>query len=508
VIRVSRPLVLALAVLAAATSGCLGIPSTAAADSAVVSPAEPIVHAGRWMTAADGRVLIVHGMNVPSKSLPAYPAALGFGSADASVLASLGFNAVRLTVERYAAEPSAGQFDSSYVPHIGDTVDALAGQGILSLIDFHQDEYGPVFFDNGYPSWMTVTDGLPNNYYVGFPFQYLANPALERAFDHLWANDPGPDGRPLQTDDAAILSHVVSGLQSHAGILGYEILNEPWPGSSYPTCVEIGVGCPLFDRGPVSTYYARMVAAMRPADQLRLLFYEPLVLFNYGIRTWVRPPSDPQLGFAFHDYGLCSATDGGGLPVSSGSACAAEDAIAQSNAVKYASRNATALLNTEFGATTDAQKLEQQLAQFDRRMIPWMFWSYTNYIDPYAPDGSLKPPTNSNLNWTMIKLLARPYPQLIAGTPRGWSFNPSSKAFSFSYSTQRAGGAGRFPTGAETDVAVPAVQYPQGYGVSVKGAQVASAPGARTLRLAQCAGARRVSVAVSPGTGVSSSCQS
>ena len=481
--------------------GCGLLPSNAAADSAVVAPEQPVTHSGRWLLDARGRVLVIHGMNVPSKSLPAYPAGLGFGASDAGVLASLGFNAVRLTVERYAAEPSPGQFDPTYPTHVGDTVDALAGQGILSLIDFHQDEYGPVFYDNGYPSWMTVTDGLPNNYYVGFPGQYLANPALERAFDHLWANDAGPDGRPLQTDDAAILSHQVADLQGHPGILGYEILNEPWPGSNYPTCLGLGVGCPLFDRGPVSAYYARMVAAMRPADPTRLIFYEPLVTFNYGIRSWVRPPRDSRLGFAFHDYSLCSAADDSRVPVSVGKLCAPEDAIAQGNAIKYANQNGTALLETEFGATADAKKLDQQLAQYDQRMIPWMFWSYTGYIDPYAPDGSLQKPTDANLNWNMVRILARPYPQLVAGTPLGWHFDPSAKTFSLRYSTVRAAGRRRFTAGSETDVAVPAVQYPHGYRVTVKGARVTSSANAGILRLAQTAGARTVTVSVSPAVG-------
>jgi len=162
------------------------------------SAAEPLGHAWRWMIDSEGRVLITHGVNMPSKSLPAYPAALGFDDDDAALLVRLGFNTVRITVERYAVEPKAGQFDPTYVSHIADTVRLLARYGILTLIDFHQDDYGPVFFDNGYPDWMTVTDGLPNLWFSPFPTQYLDNPAQNRAWDHLWANDPGPDGKPLR----------------------------------------------------------------------------------------------------------------------------------------------------------------------------------------------------------------------------------------------------------------------------------------------------------------------
>jgi endoglycosylceramidase len=208
-------------------------------------PAGTNGHAGRWIVYQDGRVVIIHGVNVSSKTLPAYPSGLGFDDDDAAFLASEGFNGVRITVERYAVEPVPGQFDDAYLAHVAETVNILAGHGILSLIDFHQDEYGPVFHDNGYPAWMTMTDGLSNAYQVGFPFQYLANPALERAFDHLWANSIGSDGKPLQTDDAAILAHVARALNGLPGLLGYEILNEPWPGSSYPTCIEPIVGLHL-----------------------------------------------------------------------------------------------------------------------------------------------------------------------------------------------------------------------------------------------------------------------
>jgi endoglycosylceramidase len=491
-----------LAVVVASTASAAPV----AASGAVAAPAGAIAHSGRWLVDAGGRVVVVHGVNVPSKALPAYPSALGFGDADASLLASIGMNAVRLTVERYAAEPSPGRFDDAYVSHIADTVATLARHGILTLIDFHQDEYGPVFHDNGFPDWMTITDGLPNLFEVGFPTQYLANPALERAFDHLWANDAGPDGRPLQADDAAILAHVAAGLKGAPGLLGYELINEPWPGSAYPTCLALKVGCPAFDRGPFSAYYARAVPAVRAADPTHLIWYEPLVTFNYGLPTYVTAPPDRGLGFAFHDYGLCSATSDGGLPVSAGSACAPEDAMVLSNAVDYSHANGTALLETEFGATSDTTTLRRELGQYDQSMIPWMFWSYTGYVDPYASDGRLLPPTDANVNHAMIDTLARPYPQLVAGTPGGWSFDPSTRVLSLRYSTARAAGGGSFPAGAETDVAVPSVQYPGGYGVAAVGARVVSQPGASLLRLAQCPGAGQVTATISPGRTISSSC--
>jgi endoglycosylceramidase len=492
------------AVISSAGMGALpglATPATAvaAADAAVAMPVSPIGHAGRWMLDGRGRVVIVHGVNMSVKQLPAYPAALGFDDDDAAFLASQGFNAVRITVERYAVEPAPGQFDGAYIAHIADTVKTLARHGVLSLIDFHQDEYGPVFYDNGYPGWMTITDGLPNVFEVGFPLQYLLNPALERAFDHLWANDTGSDGKPLQTDDAGILSYVARGLRGLTGLLGYEILNEPWPGSAYPTCIVAGVGCPLFDRGPVSAYYQRMISALRAADGTQLIWYEPLVTFNYSIPTSVVPPADPKLGFAFHDYALCSATGDAGLPISPGGACSTEDSLVLDNAIGYSTATRTALLETEFGATFDTATLNQELGQYDQRMVPWMFWSYTRYIDKLASDGTLLPPTGANVNQAMVATLARPYPQLVAGTPTAWSFDPTTHVLSFTYSTTRARGTGSFAPGSETDIALPAIQYPTGYDVSVRGASAISGPRASILRVVSHAHAAAVTVTVAPG---------
>jgi endoglycosylceramidase len=483
----------------AALSTAMSASASAGSASAVVAPEGTVVHAGRWLVDARGRVLIVHGVNVPSKTLPAYPAALGFGNADAALLASAGLNAVRITVERYAVEPTAGHFDDAYITQIADTVDMLASHGILSLIDFHQDEYGPVFHDNGFPAWMTMTDGLPNLYQVGFPGQYLLNPALERAFDHFWADDIGPDGKRLQSDDAEILSHVAGALAGQPGILGYEIMNEPWPGSVYPTCVVPAIGCPGFDKGPLSAYYDRIVPAIRAADPAHMIFYEPLSTFNQGVPTSVAPPADPRLGFAFHDYSLCGTVlETAGAPSSAQDQCAPEDSLVLSNAEAHAAATGNALLETEFGATHDTETIARQLDQYDAAMIPWMFWSYTGYVDPYAPGGTLEPPTASDINWAMLTTLARPYPQLVAGTPISWSFDPAAKVFHLVYSPDRADGHGAFAAGSETDVAVPALQYPHGYVVSVTGGTVDSQPNAPVLRILSARSDGRITVVVTP----------
>jgi len=461
--------------------------------AAAPAAADPIRHAGRWLVDGDGKVVEVHGVNMPSKWGDATPSGLNFGDDDAELLASLGFNAVRLTVERYKVEPKPGVFDDAYIDHFADTIRLLAAHGLLALIDFHQDEWGPTFFDNGFPDWMTFTDGLPNLYQVGFPGQYVANPALNRAFDHFWKNDDH-----LQDDDAAILAHVAARLKDGPGLLGWEVINEPWPGTAYPRCFHVPLGCPGFDKGAYSGYYAKTIPALRAADPEHLIWYEPLVSFNYGVPTHVTPPKDPELGFAFHDYGACSASSDSGLPVSFGTDCGAEDKLVLANAERHSTATGSALLETEFGATHDTAALDQQLGAYDQHMIPWMFWSYTGYLVATDANGALKDPAAANLDKTMAATLARPYPRLVAGTPEAWSYDTTTRALTAKWSAKRATGGGSFGAGAVTEIAAPAIAYPQGYTATVTGGTVVSAPDAPVLLVAQDAGASEVSVAAKP----------
>ena len=89
-----------LAIVAAAT--LLG------AGSAAAAPQGPLGHAGRWITDAQGRVVIVHGINMVYKRPPYYPSAAGFNAPDAKFLRRHGFDSVRLGVLYQAVEPQPG----------------------------------------------------------------------------------------------------------------------------------------------------------------------------------------------------------------------------------------------------------------------------------------------------------------------------------------------------------------------------------------------------------------
>src|SRR3954452_11635403 len=214
---------------------------------AAAQAATPPGHAGRWITDPQGRVLLPHGLNLVNKLKPYAPAGTGFGDDDARFLARNGLNVVRLGVVYTAVEAQPGVYDDAYLASIAKTVATLGKHGVYSLLDFHQDQYNERFQGEGFPDWAVQDDGLPAQPKTGFPGNYLAMPALNRAFQHFWDNDRGPGGVGLQDRYATAWRHVAARFRGERVLLGYDLFNEPWPGPQWPTCANTE-GCPVFDQ--------------------------------------------------------------------------------------------------------------------------------------------------------------------------------------------------------------------------------------------------------------------
>jgi endoglycosylceramidase len=471
-----------------------------AASQAAAAPVGPLGHSGHWITDADGRVVILHGVNMVYKRPPYYPSSGGFGSDDATFLERNGFNTVRLGLIYAGVEPQPGSYDDPYLSRIAETERTLAQHGIFSLLDFHQDLYNERFGGEGWPDWAVQDDGLPAQPDVGFPGNYLAMPALNRAFDHFWADDPGPGGVGLQKRYAAALGHAAGTLDVSDHVLGYDLLNEPWPGSVYPTCAN-PLGCPLFERTTLSSFTRRAITAIREAGVRRLVFYEPQVLFDFGARTWLPATGDSNAAMSFHDYCLPGAI---GLPT--GDACSTFENLPFQNAETHSKATGDAELLTEFGATDDLATIERIIDDADDHMVGWQYWHYCGCDDPTTQaatqqalvDDASKPPSGDNVRQAKLEVLSRPYPQAIAGTPESYSFDPASDRFELSYATTGPDGR-HFGPSEQTEIYVGHLHYPDGYLAAVDGGEVTSAPDADVLRIRALPSAQRVSVTVTPG---------
>lgn len=481
--------------------------SGVAAAPAAGAPALPLGHAGRWITDARGRAVVLHGFNMVYKRPPYAPDATGFGADDAAFLAREGYDTVRVGVIYKAVEPRPGVYDDAYLDRIAATVDALAAEGIVSLLDFHQDLYNERFQGEGWPDWAVLDDGLPAEPKNGFPGNYLTMPALQRAYDNFFANAPGPGGVGLVDRYAAAWAHVARRFRDDPAVLGYDLVNEPWPGSAWQDCVN-PTGCPASD-AKLAAFTAKTLAAIRAVDETHLVFYEPFVTFDFGGGTTIGPFGDPRTAFSFHAYCLQAGQS------DSNQGCDTADEMVFDHADAQAQRTGDALLLTEFGATKAADILTAMVERADRHMVGWQEWHYCPCDDPTTTGAGdkqaivldpAKPPSGSNLDAGKLAILSRPYPEAIAGTPLSWGFDAEARRFTLRYSTARADGRGRFGAAARTEVRIPPRQYPAGYAAVVEGGRLRSAPGAERLVLSACPGARQVQLVVTPGGASSSSC--
>lgn len=475
------------------------------AAPAAAAPKPPLDHEGRWFTDQRGRVVILRGFNMVYKVGSYRPEDTGFGRDDARFLRRHGFNSIRLGIIYAGLEPNPPAADGTpdyrrgYIRSIARTERVLARSGVYTLLDFHQDLYNERFQGEGWPDWQTIDDGVPSEPQLGFPTNYLVNAGLQRAFDNFWANTP-VEGRGLQEAYAAAWRRVAAKFDRKPYVMGYDLLNEPWPGSALGPqgCASPG-GCPGFDSTTLTDFSRRVLDAIRAVDPSTLVFYEPLVLFDFGADTAHGDLGDPGAGFSFHDYCLGAA----------GPACEPLEELVLENAERHVAATGDVPFLTEYGATDDLDTIERLVRLSDAHMVSWQYWHYCDCADPTTSGPGVQavvvdpsePPTGANVKREKLRVLARPYPRAVAGTPRSFGFDPDTARFELEYSARTPKGDAlgrRLDARVDTEVFLPRIQYPDGYSVQARGAEVVSEPGARVLRLERLRRSRSVEVAVTP----------
>jgi endoglycosylceramidase len=460
------------------------------------SGADSLGTTGSFLTNSDGQVVLLHGLNEVYKVAPGEPSASGFSDDDAAFLAANGFNAVRLGVIWADLEPEPGQFNAAYLASIEQTVQTLGNHGIYSIIDFHQDAYSTEFGGEGAPAW-AVQDGGAANPALPFPYNEFFDPAEQQAWDSFWSNTDAPNGIGLEDNYAQMLEYVGNAFNGNSNVAGFELMNEPSPGSS--SFLSTLLGGSFFDSQQLTPFYDQGADAIRAVDPTTPIFFEPNVLSNAGLPTDLGTVNATNTVLSFHDY--CEF-DLGSL------GCLPSVSAIVGNAENYAHAHGIPAFMTEFGATSNQAQITAPMQGADGNLIGWTEWAYSGQGDittSASPPSSESlvynpelPPTGTNVNTANLDTLAEPYPQVISGTPTSYSFENGT--FDFSYSAQEADGLGSFPAGSQTTISVPSVEFPNGYEVSITGGEVVSAPDAPELVIASNAGASTVSVTVTAAT--------
>ncbi len=439
----------------------------------------PLHRAGPWLVDGQGRVFLGHGVNVVRKSDPYYPSR--FGEADARLLADEGFTVARIGFIWEAVEPEPGRYDDAYIEKIA-ALDSLLGRyGIRTLVDFHQDLWSRGTGGDGAPAWATL------------------GPTADSSFAAFWRDDKAPDGVGIQTHFVNAWHHVAAVLRDHPNVLGLDPFNEPYPGSDYPPPCGDFSPCAAFESGALADFYKRVTASIRSAGSKQVIWPEGIA--DSGVAAPALPRfGDRQTAFTFHFYCNVTQTDPREADVGAFSpeanACAPVEQRDIGNFLDYAKGIGVPSLLGEFSCNDVNPDNAQIVDQLGKAFVSWTIWAYYTAADDPADcpgQGVLRddtaPASEDNAKQPKLDALVVPHPQAIAGTPRSYAFDRSTRVMTFSYDPS---GSGR------TQVFVPARQYPHGYKVEATAAKVVSAVGSPWLELTADQGAKTVSVKVTP----------
>ena len=430
-------------------------------------------------TLDDGRIMVFHGVNEMNKQAPYTPSSMGFTEEHIKFIKAHGFNLIRLGIFWGAIEPNAPaasnyqpQYDDNYLAEIKKTVQLLAANGIYTLLDFHQDAYSNAHNDAGLgePKWTAGTEEGEN---VGFPINLFGGLELpnktvysmiDHDYDHFWANNTAVgDRRGLQDAYAEMVHHTVSYFKGTSGLLGYEIMNEPFPGSTWKECTykvsdtpfSFSKGCKNFSRTQLAAFYQKIIPVINQTDPKAIVSFEPVVFVAFNGPVYLPKLEGTNLSFNYHNYNLVSPE------------------VPFSTANFYATFVAGGIpqIMSEFGSGDSDANVTNMLKQADAVGLSWTYWTYANNptypffspedVEPDEPSEQgivrdLKKPLTDkdNVQTERLELLTRPYPQIIAGGDPHFTYLALTHIFMLHYTA--GSGAG---TAAQTQIFLPDAIY-------------------------------------------------
>ncbi|MFF5330398.1 cellulase family glycosylhydrolase [Streptomyces rubradiris] len=246
------------------------------------------------LTDGQGRVLTLRGWNIEDKTHRGEQALSAITERHLRELRAHGFGFARLLVFWDDLEPRPGQYSERYLRKIERVLDWAERQDVRVVLDAHQDVFGPAFGHRGIPEWATRTDGLPFTPHPDDWFAEYFEPAVQRAFTHLYEDDD------LRRAQARMWRTLATRFAGHPAVLGYDLINEPMgeprPGEDLPAAAR------RIEREQLTPMYNRLADAVRPADRDAWLFVEPTPVVGEGVPTGLGRVRDPRVVYAPHFY--------------------------------------------------------------------------------------------------------------------------------------------------------------------------------------------------------------
>jgi endoglycosylceramidase len=420
-----------------------------------------------------GRIVLLRGMNGGgrSKFAPYMPFDYASGAFTTALAAYMdraqgwGIDVMRVPFVWAAVEPQQGSDDMDFLMRYDALLDAAWAHGIWTVVDFHQDVYAENFCGDGFPAWtIPGTPPAPHHDCANWGLEYVQDPDVTSAFDRFWA-----DGSTVQAGFASLWGRMAARYKDKPGVLGFEVINEPSPGSAMAG---------PFAATTLTAFYTKMVAALRAAAPSSLVFVDPLGLDGLSLETTLARPAGDGIVFAPHFYP--PVTDPSFIKM-----------LMETSWVPVGASWDVPVFVGEFGTSRDAAgALPLMQATFDALdafTLGGTEWEYSVEAEEWNGE------TNSivaadGTEYPIVAAVLRPFARAVAGDSLTTGFDTGTGVFTLSYVPAASG---------VTEVSFSARAYPQGYDVQLTGACVdATHPG--ELLLQADPGAAGVALTVTP----------
>ncbi|MFE0645147.1 cellulase family glycosylhydrolase [Streptomyces sp. NPDC058877] len=369
------------------------------------------------LTDSRGRTLTLRGWNVGDKAHRGDAALSAITEKHFRDMRAQGFNFARVLVFWDDLEPSPGQYSEAYLHKVERILDWAARHDVKVVLDAHQDVFGPAFDHRGIPAWATRTDGLPFTAHPDDWFSEYFEPAVQRAFTHLYEDED------LQRAQARMWRVLAGRFARHPAVIGYDPINEPM--GELRGGEDLATAARRIERDQLTPMYNRIADAIRSVDDRNWIFVEPTPIVGEGVPTGLGRIDDPKVVYAPHFYnGGMEA--GGDYDPDAGWIENYEQAI-----TLYPKEHKVPVVVAEWGPLNNAQPnmnrfYREAMASLGRYSSGWAGWEWCYGGGYCAVDGTGAFRTNKERT-------AEPYAEAVAGTVRSASYDPEAGAYSLSY---------------------------------------------------------------------------
>lgn len=410
---------------------------------------------------------------------------------DIDEMRAMGFNTVEVSLSWSLLEPRPWFYDPTYLARIAQVVGWARQDGLHVILRMEQNGYSrfipgadqppaipggtepPLRTYSGAPAWAAVSDGFPFENFLG---QREVDPAVTEAATSFWLNRDG-----LQDHYIGALAALARRFKDSSTVVGYDPFDEPWPGWSVP---------PAFEDLELFPFYRRVIDAITGTgdgtpcpgalealpvcgyrdlgidDQRHLFFLEPELLravTDFPTHVPMAVTSYPNVVFSIHAYTHTYTVD---ALLGQPAAHAAYPFTGYDQSYATGEWEAGALdaplMVGEFGndPARDGLLLARQLQEQERHLTGGIFWVWKENCSPVHPwgiyagvypegtdqrcaferaggAGAGPVPQNGCLRMSREQLLARVYPEAIAGEQVDERYDPASGGFRMSASAGR-----------------------------------------------------------------------